>query len=125
MIGVDVGKDTLASRLKTDFADEAGFCHFPMEPDRGYDEQYFTGLTAEKRNIRTISGRIIINWVKKYEGIRNEPFDIRNYASAALEILNPNLDALHRRLNEEGGEKKPAPPKVKKKKSKGINVYEV
>ena len=122
MIGVDVGKDTLASRLKTNFADEAGFCHFPMEADRGYDEQYFTGLTAEKRNIRTINGRIVINWVKKYEGIRNEPFDLRNYATAALEILNPNLDALHRRINEEGFEKKPAPPKTKKR-SKGISLY--
>ena len=124
MIGVDVGKDTMASRLKTNFVNEPGFCHFPMEPDRGYDEQYFTGLTAEKRNIRTVNGRVVINWVKKYEGIRNEPFDIRNYATAALEILNPNLSALHRRMNEEGG--KNAPPSTTKKTrkiSKGINIY--
>lgn len=123
-IGVDVGKDTMASRLKTNFVDEAGFCHFPMEADRGYDEQYFTGLTAEKRNIRTISGRVVINWVKKYEGIRNEPFDIRNYATAALEILNPNLSALYRRFNEEGGKTAPSPTSKKKRKvSKGISVY--
>ena len=122
MIGVDVGKDTMASRLKTDFADEAGFCHFPMEPDRGYDEQYFTGLTAEKRNIRTVSGRIIINWVKKYEGIRNEPWDLKIYGLAALKILNPNLSALHRRMNEEGATNTP-PPKRTKKISKGISVY--
>lgn len=123
MIGVDVGKDMMASRLKTNFVNEAGFCHFPMEADRGYDEQYFTGLTAERRNIRTVSGRVIINWVKKYEGIRNEPFDIRNYATAACEILNPNLDALYRKLNEEGGEVKPPPKKTTRKISKGINVY--
>lgn len=124
MIGVDVGKDTMASRLKTDFADEPGFCHFPMEPDRGYDEQYFTGLTSERRNIRTVSGRIIINWVKKYEGIRNEPWDLRVYNSAALEILNPNLSALHRKLNEAGGGEKPTtPPKRTRKISKGISVY--
>lgn len=123
MIGVDVGKDTMASRLKTNFVSEAGFCHFPMEADRGYDEQYFDGLTAEKRNIRTISGRVVINWVKKYEGIRNEPFDLRNYATAALEILNPNLSALHRRLNEEGGDMPPPPKKKTKKISKGISVY--
>lgn len=123
MIGVDVGKDTMASRLKTNFVNEAGFCHFPMEADRGYDEQYFTGLTAEKRNVRTISGRVVINWVKKYEGIRNEPFDIRNYATAALEILNPNLSALHRKLNEEGAGAPPPPPKKKRQVSKGISVY--
>lgn len=124
MIGVDVGKDTMASRLKTDFADEPGFCHFPMEPDRGYDEQYFTGLTAERRNIRTVNGRIVINWVKKYEGIRNEPWDLRVYNSAAIEILNPNLDALHRKLNEGGGVANPAPAQKRTKKiSKGISVY--
>ena len=121
IIGVDVGKDTMASRLKTNFADEEGFCHFPMEPDRGYDEQFFNGLTAERRNIRTITGRVVINWVKKYEGIRNEPFDIRNYATAALEILNPNLDRLYEKMNVNGSETK---NKTKKKKtSKGISVY--
>lgn len=124
-IGVDVGKDTMASRLKTNFVTEPGFCHFPMEADKGYDEQYFEGLTAEKRNIRTISGRVVINWVKKYEGIRNEPFDIRNYATAALEILNPNLDQLHRRFNEDG--ERPSAntttQKRKRKGTKGISIY--
>lgn len=124
-IGVDVGKDTMASRLKTNFVTEPGFCHFPMEADKGYDEQYFEGLTAEKRNIRTITGRVVINWVKKYEGIRNEPFDIRNYATAALEILNPNLDSLYRRFNEDG--EKPNTNAGKKKRtrkvSKGISIY--
>lgn len=124
MIGVDVGKDTTASRLKTNFVNEPGFCHFPMEEDRGYDEQYFNGLTSERRNIRTISGRVVINWVKKYEGIRNEPWDLRIYNSAALEILNPNLDALYRRFNEESGNNAlPQQTKRTRKVSKGISVY--
>lgn len=123
MIGVDVGKDTMASRLKTEFENDAGFCYFPMESDRGYDEQYFTGLTAEKRNIRTVSGRVIINWVKKYEGIRNEPFDIRNYATAALEILNPNLDRLYEKLNNSDVASH-KPKKVTRKISKGIDMYQ-
>lgn len=121
-IGVDVGKDTLASRLKTEFETEAGFCYFPIESDRGYDEQYFEGLTAERRNVRSMSGRIIINWVKKYEGIRNEPFDIRNYATAALEILNPNLDRLYMKLNERPIEDQ-KPKKRTRQISKGINAY--
>lgn len=123
MIGVDVGKDTIASRLKTDFPTEPGFCFFPMEEDRGYDEQYFEGLTAEKRNIRTVNGRVVINWVLKYEGIRNEPFDLRNYATAAKEILNPNLDRLYEKLN--GNEVKTSKPITQKKRvvSKGISVY--
>lgn len=124
-IGVDVGKDTMASRLKTNFPSEAGFCHFPMEESAGYDEEYFNGLTAEKRQIRTVSGSVKINWVKKYEGIRNEPFDIRNYATAALEILNPNLDRLYERLNSEDGAKpiKKATKKHSRVVSKGIEVY--
>lgn len=125
MVGVDVGKDTMASRLKTNFPSEGGFCHFPIEEDRGYDEEYFLGLTAEKRNIRTVNGRTMINWVKKYEGIRNEPFDIRNYATAALEILSPNLDRLYERLNDSDNEQ----PETKRKNSnsrvisKGIEVF--
>ena len=123
-IGVDVGKDTMASRLKTNFPSEAGFCHFPIEEDRGYDEQYFEGLTAERRQIRTVNGSIKINWVVKYEGIRNEPFDIRNYATAALEILSPNLDRLYMKYNENGQKQA---TNVKKKRSsvvsKGIEVY--
>jgi phage terminase large subunit GpA-like protein len=34
-----------------------------------------------------------IVWVKK-AGIRNEPLDLRNYANAAVEILNPNWASL-------------------------------
>lgn len=125
-IGVDVGKDTLASRLKTNFPSEAGFCYFPIEEDRGYDEQYFEGLTAERRQVRTINGRVVINWVKRYEGVRNEPFDIRNYATAALEILNPNLDRLYERLNNSNDGTttgKPAPKRKTGKVSKGISMY--
>ena len=122
MVGVDVGKDTIASRLKQNFPSEEGFCYFPIEEDRGYDADYFEGLTAERRNIRTVNGRLVINWVKKYEGIRNEPFDLRNYATAALEILNPNLDALYRRLNEDEGSRQPK-KQTTRKISKGIDLY--
>nr|WP_061312822.1 hypothetical protein [Clostridium botulinum] len=32
--------------------------------------------------------------MKKKSGIRNEALDLRNYANAAFEILNPDLDAM-------------------------------
>ena len=121
IIGVDVGKDTTASRLKTEFEYEPGYCFFPVEAEKGYDEQYFDGLTAERRNVRTVNGRVVINWVKKYEGIRNEPWDLRNYNTAALEILNPNLDRLYERLNNKEQVEKPKPRK--RQVSKGIEVY--
>lgn len=92
-IGVDVGKDTLVSRLKAQ-PNQIGYCHFPIEEGKGYDQQYFDGLTAEHRVIRYANGQARVRWELKTSSARNEPFDIRNYASAALEILNPNLDAI-------------------------------
>lgn len=90
-IGVDAGKSTIMHRLSLD--DEgAGFCHFPREADRGYDENYFKGLTAEKQQREFKQGKTNIKWVKIRE--RNEPLDCRNYATAALEIINPDLDWL-------------------------------
>jgi len=85
-IGVDVGKDTLFSRLKTAYENEAGFCHFPIESDKGYDEDYFKGLTSEHKITKYTKGQARIVWEKRSDRARNEPLDIRNYATAALEI---------------------------------------
>lgn len=92
-IGVDAGKELILSRLKVQFPGEAGYCHFPIEPEKGYDQKYFDGLTSEKRVIRYHKGRPRSEWVKR-PGTRNEPLDCRNYATAALEILNPSLELL-------------------------------
>lgn len=91
-IGVDNGKETVIARLKKEF-EGPGYCHFPVEEEKGYDEEYFKGLTSEKRVIKYSKGRPKIEWVKK-GSVRNEPLDLRNYATAALEILNPNLEVL-------------------------------
>ena len=130
-IGVDVGKDTISSRLKVGFEKEAGFCNFPMEADRGYNEQYFLGLTAERRNVRTVGGKIVINWVTRSSGARNEPFDIRNYATAAFEIRNPNMQQLYLKMNTEQVEQPETKagilPKTtvrtKSRASKGVDIW--
>ena len=85
-VGVDVGKDTLYSRLKTQYETEVGYCHFPIEEDRGYDEEYFKGLTSEHKITKYTKGIARIMWEKRSDRARNEPLDIRNYATAALEI---------------------------------------
>lgn len=90
MIGVDTGKELIMSRLKVEF-EGPGYCHFPRQADRGYDEEYFRGLTSEKRVMRFHKGKPRFEWIKK-SSTRNEPLDLRNYATAALEILNPNLN---------------------------------
>lgn len=123
MIGVDVGKDTLSSRLKQKFDTDIGYCHFPTETNKGYDEQYFMGLTAEYREVRTVKGRTVINWVKRTSGARNEPFDIRNYATAAIEILNPKFEMIEKRLNGTPETVKPQPTARKRRGSKGVEVW--
>ena len=95
-IGVDQGKQTIISRLKIKF-EGPGYCHFPMNADTGYDQDYFEGLTSENRRVKIYKGRPKVEWVKK-EGVRNEPFDIRNYATAAMEIFNPDFEYLEKTL---------------------------
>ena len=86
-IGVDTGKSWLMDRLK--LSDPGpGFCHFPREDGRGYDEKYFKSLTSEKKVMRYKRGRPYFAWELKDRGEhrRNEALDCRNYATAAIEI---------------------------------------
>ena len=90
-IGVDAGKALLYQRLRHP-TKGPNYCHFPIAEEAGYDENYFKGLTAEKMVARFRKGRSIVVWELKDNGYkRNEPLDIRNYATAALEIANPVL----------------------------------
>jgi len=102
-IGVDVGKDTLTSNLQIQF-EGPGYCHFPMDGGKGYNQAYFDGLTAEHRVTRWVKGQAKINWEKRTSGARNEPFDLRNYAIAAFDILNPPLEVI-KRIQETGSNK--------------------
>ncbi|WP_445506711.1 phage terminase large subunit family protein [Niallia sp. 03190] len=124
ILGVDVGKDELVSRLKAT-KEQNGYCHFPLESDRGYDEEYFKGLTAEHKVKSTLkNGQTVFKWELKKAGARNEPFDLRNYASAALDIYNPNLEKLKEFLSENSEIPATIPTKRKKRKrrimSKGV-----
>lgn len=89
-LGVDTGKAILYQRLAVE---EPGpnYCHFPEDEGRGYTEEYFKGLTSEKMVMTYKKGRAQYVWKVKKGIKRNEPLDIRNYATAALEITNPIL----------------------------------
>lgn len=94
IIGVDAGKAVLYQRLRRE-AKGPNYCHFPMNEEAGYDEVYFRGLTAEKMVVRFRKGRPVVVWeIKDGNHKRNEPLDLRNYATAALEIANPALTAV-------------------------------
>ncbi len=86
-LGVDEGKAKVFDSLQATM-DSPGHCHFPL--GRGYNLDYFLGLTAEKKEKHKRMGVTYFRWVKIRE--RNEPFDLRVYNTAALEILNPQLD---------------------------------
>ena len=91
IIGVDAGKTLIYQRLKHETVGP-NYCHFPLNEEAGYDEEYFKGLTSEQMVVRFRKGRSVIAWELKDEKYkRNEPLDLRNYATAALEITNPVL----------------------------------
>ncbi|HDV4916052.1 TPA: phage terminase large subunit family protein, partial [Escherichia coli] len=90
-LGVDDGKGTIMARIKL-HDPGPGYMHFPLDSDRGYDTEYFKGLLSEKKIFEYKNGQTKEKWVKVYE--RNEPLDCRNYATAAMEILNPNFNWL-------------------------------
>ena len=65
-LGVDTGKSLLLQRLLLD-EEGPGYCHFPKEDGRGYDESYFIGLTAEKQILTYKRGRPVFEWkIKDY-----------------------------------------------------------
>lgn len=90
-LGVDAGKALLYQRLRHQ-TKGPNYCHFPINEEAGYDGDYFKGLTAEKMVVRFRKGRPVVTWeLKDSKHKRNEPLDLRNYATAALEITNPVL----------------------------------
>lgn len=109
-LGVDAGKEAIMSSLKVQ---EAGpkYCHFPKDESRGYDSYYFTGLLSEKLEPTQTKRGNVWRWVKIPGHNRNEALDCRNYANAGLRLLNPDMDAIERRLKnlpEKNDKPKPA-----------------
>ena len=89
VLGVDTGKNAVLARLKV-LIKGPNYCHFPAGQDAGYDESYFKMLTAEHKVTHWKGGRKVERWeLKDPAQKRNEAFDVRNYATAALEISNP------------------------------------
>ena len=116
ILGVDSGKEIVVSRLST--VDEGpGYCHFPINRELGYDENYIKGLNSEQRVTEIKDGRAVTKWKKK-SGTRNEPFDLRVYNTAAVEILRPDFDVLERKIKAGINYMKP-PGKVKKRRRPG------
>lgn len=99
-VGTDNAKSTIYARLRLE-DHGPGSCHFPRDLGTGYTLEYFTGLCSERREVKFVSGQTKLVWVKKSRSVRNEPLDVRVYATAALEILNPRLEAMAARESAE------------------------
>lgn len=118
-LGVDSGKDLLTARL--DIREPGpGYCHFPIDPERGYGEEYVRGLESEHLVTEMKAGSVVRRWKKKVEGGRNEPLDLRNYNTAAVEILRPDFKILEERVRAGIGYMKKRPAKAGAKKRSGV-----
>jgi phage terminase large subunit GpA-like protein len=119
-LGVDTIKELVVSRLAIHDPEAAGYCTFPAR----YGDEYFRGLTAEELRTRFIKGFKKTEWYKIRP--RNEPFDLRVYATAALEMLSVDLAAqrraLLRRINaqraKEEEQTQPSAPQPKSRRDK-------
>ena len=96
-IGVDAGKAAIMAGLKVQ---EPGpkYSHFNRHPDAGYDLNYFNGLLSEKLVLTSTRRGDRWAWEKLPGHNRNEALDCRDYANAGLKIINPDMDAVERRL---------------------------
>lgn len=117
LIGVDGGKEAI---LYGTNVEEPGrnYMHFPQDPRRGYDIEFFRGLLSEKQIVKRKNGQNVICWEKTYE--RNEPLDCRNYARAAYKYFHWNFEKVEKTLRGEDTEPVITRETAEKKKNKRI-----
>lgn len=97
VIGVDAIKEVVFARLAKAEAGP-GFCHVPA----GREPAWFAEMVAEKPFTTYTKGRATREWRKKASE-RNEAFDCRVYAAAALEALKIGGFSLEREVERIGG----------------------
>jgi phage terminase large subunit GpA-like protein len=94
-IGTNAAKDEVFAALKVEKAGPS-YCHFPdVQP---YNEDaHMKQLCSERMVTHSRGGRPYRVYEKVGPNVRNEALDIRCYATAAREILNPNYEAIAKR----------------------------
>lgn len=117
VLGVDAGKTDIMNNIQVQ-EPGARYCHFPKAENLGYDSTYFNGLISEKLEMKTDRGRTRWVWRVMLGHERNEALDCRNYALAAFRVLDPDLDAVERRLREQSNNSTSKPTAKPKKRSK-------
>lgn len=120
-IGVDSGKSDIMSNIKVQEAG-AKYCHFPLGSEQGYDTTFFNGLLSERLVMKQSRGKTRWAWEKLPGHERNEALDCRNYALAAYRALDPDLEAVEKRLRGMAEQKKETPPKKTRSKVKKNSI---
>lgn len=92
-LGVDAGKADIMRSIEVE-TPGAKYCHFPKGESYGYDTYFFSGLLSE--HMVYTDGKW--SWKKIPGHNRNEALDCRNYALAAFRILDPDIEAIERRI---------------------------
>lgn len=125
LIGTDSGKQYIMDRLAIDVPGPRYF-HFPLDKpeqdavnevlwNRGYDEIYFQGLTAEEKQPQKKNGRIVYRWVNIAKDHRNEPLDLRVYNLACLASIAPDFSKLKALMTGAPVENRPVGPRKRPK----------
>jgi phage terminase large subunit GpA-like protein len=121
LIGLDNAKADTQSRLMLK-EPGPGYCHFPLND--AYDEAHFKGLTIEKAVTKYRFGIPYREWHCP-EGARNEPWDCRIYAYAALKSLVVNIGArlsnLRTQADRRMSSSEPTPPPAVGKKGRRVH----
>jgi phage terminase large subunit GpA-like protein len=101
-VGVDGAKVVVQRRLQIEMPGP-GYSHFPASRD----PEWFAGMSSETLRTKMIKGFPVREWHQTRP--RNEPFDCRVYALAALKILNPNIKRALDRLEADADTDPPGP----------------
>lgn len=120
-LGVDSGKSLVYNRLAVE--DEGpGYVHYAMQAERGFNENFFKQLTAEVLEKKFEKGVMKMSWVQIRE--RNEALDCAVYATAAMEILNPNFEYLYQFYKEGGAKQSSSQPRTRARGtiSRGVSL---
>lgn len=124
-VGVDTAKVEFYKRLAIELPNDwngtdpvPGYCHYPNR--HPYNKVFFDGVTAEKlREAPTRRGHLKLEWVVR-PGRRNEPLDVRVYATAGVEgLIQAGLD-LERIAAEMAGERGATARRRGRVRSRGV-----
>lgn len=124
MVGTSTVGDLVYRNINQ--VDPAPVCHWPITTEEsgdysGHDQRYFDMLTAEKRELKNIKGRDHWIWTCD-KGVRNEAWDCRRYATAAV-IFAEQYKGLDLRHVKHAAQPEPKPQNKPKKPPRRRSDY--